>query len=203
MKSRRIVILVAVIMSAILIVAAWAWVRERQGYVERKLIVDRQTAALELGFMSYLNEVKRIDSCPASGIDLRFFSGECSRNDAILVSIPKEVLSSWVELKASEYAGFEVGGEFRNTARLDLGESQARRLREEIVSKVPVIPPLGPDESDGHWKSAAFEACLDGQYYAAIRRDRDQTFDGLEGALMTTLGVKRAWSPKTPELFCM
>jgi hypothetical protein len=203
MKSRRIVIWIAVIVSMGLVAAAWTWMRERQGYVERKLIVDRQTAARELGFMSYLNEVRRIDSCPSSGIDLRFFSGECNRNDAILVSISKEGLSGLADLKASQYAGFEVGGKFRDTARIDLGESQARRLREEIVSKASAISPLGPNESAGHWKSAAFEACLDGRYHAAIRGDRDQAFDDLEGALMTTLGVKRMWNPEAPELLCM
>lgn len=202
MKSQRIVIWVAVILSAILIAAASTWMRERNGYRERRLIVDRQKAAHELNFMSYLNEVPHIRSCPTSGIDLRFFSGECSRNDAILVSIPKEGLSGTVELKASEYAGFEVAGKFMNTARLNLGESQARGLREEILSKAPIIPPLGPGWSaDG--ASAAFEACLDGHYYAAIRGDRDQAFDDLEHALMTNLDVKRGWNPEVPQLLCM
>ncbi len=205
MKGRRIVIWVAVIVSAILLAAAWTWMRERQGYVERKLIVDRQRAAIDLGFLSYLNQVKRIDSCSSSGIDLNFFSGSCSRNDAILVSIPKEGMSGSAEFKASEYAGFKVGGKFRNTARIDLSESQANKLREEIISKVPGIAPLGSDGMDGQWTSMAFEACVNGKYYAA-RSDsehRDEEFEGLERTLMTTLDVERMWSPKTPELFCM
>jgi hypothetical protein len=205
MKAQRIGIWVSAIVLAILAVAASAWVRERQGYSEWKLVVDRQTAARELGFVSYLNEVQRIDSCPSSGIDFRFFSGECNRNDVMLVSLPKDGLSGLTELKASEYAGFEVGGKFRNTARLNLSESQVRKLREDIISKVPDISPLASDESSGRWKSVLFEACLNGNYYAATRdsEHRDPAFDDLERTLMTTLDVQRMWSPETPTLLCL
>jgi hypothetical protein len=205
MKAQRIGVWVSVIVLAILAIAASAWVRERHGYAERKLIVDRQTAALELRWLAYLNEVKRIDSCARRGIDLRLSTSSCGSQDSITVLIPETGSSGIIEVKGSEYSGFEVNGKYTNRIRIDLDKSQSSRLRAMIISKLPGVSPLKYGESDDRSTSAAFEACLNGRYYAAYREsgNGDAGFNDFEHSLMGAIGAKRMQDTEKPLLLCL